>query len=265
MIARRLKAHRLRRGLSQRQLAELIGYPASYIARIETAKQRPSDKVAAALDEKLDTNGEFADLLEMARALVIEPGAREVLAKEATAERIRTFVSSTVPGLLQTSDYAHDLTVAARPNDPGEEIGEVVAARLGRQRKVFDRDDPPLYRAVIDEAALARPVGPDAVMAAQLRALLKVGTHHRNRVQILPFHAREYAMMGGTLVLLDLEGGRTAALVENFRTAQPVESPSEVVECQELFEAVQSSALDGKASAELIRRYIKEYDHAADD
>ena len=98
-------------------------------------------------------------------------------------------------------------------------------------------------------------------MTGQLRALLVSGAHHRNRVQVLPFGAGEHGMMGGSLNLLDLDGGGTIALVENFRTAKAVESPLAVVEYEELFEAVQNAALSADSSADLIRLYLKEYDN----
>ncbi|MBB1261452.1 helix-turn-helix transcriptional regulator [Streptomyces sp. OF8] len=50
MIARRLRQHREARNLSQRALAELVGYPQSYISRAENQLQRIGDGLAEALD-----------------------------------------------------------------------------------------------------------------------------------------------------------------------------------------------------------------------
>jgi transcriptional regulator with XRE-family HTH domain len=265
MIARRLREHREAHGLSQGALAKLIGYPQSYISKVENGKQRPGDGLSEALDAHFGTHGEFVALLEMARALLIEPGAREVVAKELVSVRLRTFASGVIPGLLQTEDYARSQFRKGRPRDTEDQIEERVAARLNRHVKLFGRDDPPFYRAVIDEAALARPAHSKKVMADQLRALLPYQNHPRIRVHVLPFTAYDHGMQGGSLNLLDLEAGGTVALVESFRTGQPVESPREVVEYEELFEAVQHEALPVHESGDLIRRYIEDYDDAADD
>jgi plasmid maintenance system antidote protein VapI len=259
-IVRRIKEHRAARNLSQNQLAKLIGFPQSCISQIETGKRRLTDGIAEALDKELGTHGEFTMLLEMSRALLIEPGAREVLSREPEAERIRVFNSSVIPGLLQTPDYALALTRASRPNDPEAHILELVAARKQRQQRVFNKELPPVYRAVIDEAALARPVGTDRVMADQLSQLLSYGANRRVRVKMLPCSAREHGVMGGSLFLLDLRGG-TLAMVENFRTAQGIESARDVVEYQELYDAVDGAALTVEDSAEMVRQYMKEYEN----
>lgn len=260
VIRIRIKAHREKLEMGQRDFASFLGYQQSSIAKYESGDRRITDKVAEVLDEKLDTRGEFVTLLAMARALLIEPGARDVLARESDAERIRVFNSSVIPGLLQTEEYALALTRKSRHNDSIDEISELVAARMQRQRLALGKDRPPLYRAVIDEAALARPIGMNQVMHAQLAKLVTYAKNPRVRVQIIPYAAREHGMLGGSLVLLDLPGG-PLALVENFRTAQGVELPREVVEYQELYEAVDREALTVMESAELIGEYMKEYAH----
>ncbi|WP_165985526.1 helix-turn-helix transcriptional regulator [Streptomyces sp. YIM 98790] len=264
MIVKRLKAHRERLGLSQRELAETIGYPQSYIARIETRKQRPSDAVAAALDEALGAHGEFTHLLEMARALLIEPGAREVVAKETEAVRLRAFTSGVIPGLLQTEDYARSQFRKGLPGDSEEEIEEKVAERVRRHVRVFGRGEPPFYRAVIDEAALARPAHSKKVMAQQLRVLLSCQEKPRIRIQVVPFSAYDHGMQSGSLFLLDLAEGGTIGLVESFGTARAIEAAREVAFYSELYESVQRLALSEEESSTFIARYIEEYENEAD-
>jgi transcriptional regulator with XRE-family HTH domain len=259
-IIRRIKEHRTARGLSQNQLAHLIGYPQSCVSQIETGKRRLTDGIAEALDKHLSTHGEFTLLLEMSRALLIEPGAREVLSREPEAARIRVFASSSVPGLLQTEDYARALIRRGLPRDSASDVSERAAERMRRQARVFDQADPPFYRAVVDEAVLARPVGSKAVMAAQLQKLVSLRENQLKKVQVVPFETFEHGLQGGSLYLLDLRGG-TLAMLENFRTAQGVESPREVAEYQELFDAADWQALSVDESAELIDRYRKEYEN----
>ncbi|MEV0962388.1 Scr1 family TA system antitoxin-like transcriptional regulator [Streptomyces sp. NPDC049910] len=144
------------------------------------------------------------------------------------------------------------------PRDEEEEIREKAIERIR-----IERADPPFSRAVIDEAALSRPVSSNHVMHEQLRALLTFQQYPHVRIQIIATDAREHGMMGGSLDLLDLPGG-TVALVESFRTGQAVESSRAVVEYEELFEAAQRAALPEEASTAIIRRYMERYENEDD-
>ncbi len=52
--------------------------------------------------------------------------------------------------------------------------------------------------------------------------------------------------------------------MESFRTGQAMESPREVVEYQELYEAAQVKALPVHESSAAIARYMKDYEDAED-
>jgi Domain of unknown function (DUF5753) len=69
-----------------------------------------------------------------------------------------------IPALLQTKDYAgRIINVRARKIEPG--ISEQrVEARICRQQRL-EEDDPPRYRALLDEAVLHRAIGGTTVMA----------------------------------------------------------------------------------------------------
>src|SRR5436190_6464224 len=90
---------------------------------------------------------------------------------EQAAELIRGYEPHCVPGLLQTEDYAAALARAGYPNATEDETARRVALRMGRQQ-ILSRADPPHLWAVIDEAAVRRPVGGPTVMRAQVDRLL---------------------------------------------------------------------------------------------
>ncbi|MBB1261451.1 DUF5753 domain-containing protein [Streptomyces alkaliterrae] len=184
-----------------------------------------------------------------------------MIARESEAIRVRVFTSSVIPGVLQTEAYARGLLRAGLPHDSASETEDRVAARLKRRTRRLDRRDPPLYRAVIDQAALLRPVAGPKVMSDQLRLLLSFQDNIHVRIQVLPLTAGEHGMMGGSLNLLDLESGGTLALVESFRTGEAIEAPREIVEYEELFEAAKESSLSVDDSANLFTRYLQEYDN----
>jgi hypothetical protein len=124
------------------------------------------------------------------------------LGLEATASLIRTYELQFIPGLLQTEEYAR----AVVPLGPGTvrqaEIARRVNLRLERQQ-VLTRPDPPKLWAVVDEAALRRPVGGPQVMKDQLEALIGIVTKVPNvRLQVLPLSAGGHAAAGGSFTIL---------------------------------------------------------------
>ncbi|MET0493290.1 MAG: helix-turn-helix transcriptional regulator [Actinoplanes sp.] len=124
------------------------------------------------------------------------------LGLEATATLIRTYEVQFVPGLLQTEDYAR----AVVPLGPGaaqqDQIARRVRLRLERQQ-LLTRPDPPKLWAVVDEAALRRPVGGPRVMRDQLEALITIVTKMPNvRLQVFPLAAGGHAAAGGSFTIL---------------------------------------------------------------
>lgn len=263
LLGRRLRRLREHSELSVRGLAEQVGYPFGYISRVENGKQLPSDALAEAFDSYFDADGLFVELLEMSRDTLIAASSRAVVSKEPEAERIQVFTSSLVPGLLQTPDYARELFRYGLPGMTEEEIDERVAVRM-RRKRVFEGSDAPFYWAIMDEAALKRPVGSLESMCEQLHQVLRAAKGSRVNVQVLPFAQGPHSMLGGSLTLLTLREGGTIGVVESFITGEPVDSPKRILELTQLFDVARSLALPEDASLDLVRRYLKEYEHERD-
>lgn len=261
LIRRQLKRLREAQGLSIRQLADELTWSKSMIGDVESGHRLPKAELVAALDAYFRPVLSFAELLDNVRDALIAEHMKELLPHEKKAVRIQTFTSSVIPGLLQTPQYAWELSKAHMFGATDDVITARVALRLDRQ-EIFNREETPvIYRAVIDEAALARHVGPKSVMAEQLRKLLDIGTNHQDAVLIYPNDAPAHSMMGGSLSVWHLADGRTVALVESFGPGEPVENPSRVAVYCEMFDKARANALSDEASADLIRRYIKEYEN----
>jgi len=88
------------------------------------------------------------------------------VADEADAVRIRTWEPLLIPGLLQTEQYAWAIIGARWPDDP-DGVQRRVMARMAR-RTLLSKPDAPALTAIMDEAALHRPIGGVAVMRDQL-------------------------------------------------------------------------------------------------
>src|SRR5688572_29662320 len=92
------------------------------------------------------------------------------LGLEAAASLIRTYELQFVPGLLQISDYARAVVTLGHARAGSEEIERRVSLRMARQQ-VLTREEPAQLWAVVDEAALRRPIGGPKIMRAQLETL----------------------------------------------------------------------------------------------
>jgi transcriptional regulator with XRE-family HTH domain len=132
----------------------------------------------------------------------ILPGWFEVyIGLEEAASRIRAYEVQFVPGLLQTEDYARAVTLLGHPDAPGHEIERRVGLRMRRQSLVTG-EDPPHFWAVVDEAALRRPLGGVAVMRRQLEHLIEVTELPHVTLQVVPFHLGGHAAAGGPFSIL---------------------------------------------------------------
>jgi hypothetical protein len=123
------------------------------------------------------------------------------LGLEAAASLIRTYEVQFIPGLLQTRDYARAVVLLGHGKAPEEEVERRVNLRLARQ-ELWSRNDPPQLWAVVDEAALRRPMGGPDVMRGQLTALIEATERPQVRLQIIPFHAGGHAAAGGAFTML---------------------------------------------------------------
>jgi len=122
---------------------------------------------------------------------------------EAAATVIRTYEVQFVPGLLQTKDYAR--AVIAPVDNPittsAEEIERRVRLRMDRQQ-LLARPGASQMWAVVDEAALRRPIGGTDVMRAQLEALIDATKLPNITLQVLPFRVGGHPAAGGTFTIL---------------------------------------------------------------
>jgi hypothetical protein len=117
------------------------------------------------------------------------------------ASRIRSYEVQFVPGLLQTEEYARAVTMLGHQTAAPNEVERRVQLRMARQQ-VLTRAGAPQCWAVVDEAALRRPLGGAEVMRRQLERLIEVTTMPNVTLQIVPFHRGGHAAAGGQFSIL---------------------------------------------------------------
>ena len=216
--ARRLALELLRRreaaGLTREEAARQLEWSTSTIFRIETGRSRPQPGNVRVLLELYGVSGAERDgLIRLARE-ARQPGwwhsFRDVLPNpyevfiglEAGAASIRNFEPVVVPGLLQTEEYARQMSRGGPRELDREDIERRVQVRMERQR-ILTREDRPRLWAVIDEAVIRRLVGGPEVMAEQLRHLIECAEQGKTTLQVVPFSAGAHAGTTGPFIILD--------------------------------------------------------------
>lgn len=175
---------------------------------------------------------------------------------EATAAAITVFVSSILPALFQTEEYARAHLRGRYPDLDDDWIDQRVQAFAIRQR-ALTRADPPLVTALIDEAALHRRVGGTQTMGRQLDRLLRVADLANVVVRILPFAAGSHPGVESSFSFLEFSGGRVSAAVyfEGLSAGQARAKRREDIDrYQKAIRHLKEVALDSDRSA----RYIAE-------
>ncbi|WP_248960140.1 helix-turn-helix domain-containing protein [Sphaerisporangium perillae] len=177
---------------------------------------------------------------------------------EQAAAVIRTWEVQFVPGLLQTEDYARavirlglDVTEA--------EVERRVRLRMRRQRILSGPDAVKLW-AVIDEAALRRPVGGPGTMRAQVEHLLEIGELPNVTVQVMPLSFGGHSAGGGPIAILRLPAGALPDVVylEQLITALYPDKPAEIQHYWDVMNRLSVEAEPPAATARTLRRILGE-------
>jgi transcriptional regulator with XRE-family HTH domain len=180
---------------------------------------------------------------------------------EAGASFIRTFQWGTVPGLLQTPEYAEALT---SNSVDAPRVGPAVKFRLQRQAEMAKRSAPPRQYFVVDEAVIRRHVGiredPD-IMPAQLRHIAERSEDDASLTfRVIPFKAGAHPGLAGPFTLLEFEGAMPDLLyLDAGREAYLFTGPDpRIGHYADDFEALLENSLSAAESIDLILRVAEE-------
>lgn len=123
------------------------------------------------------------------------------LALEEVAAEIRSYDACVVPELLQTEGYARALAWQASPGAADWEIDRRLQILKERQA-ALSRPGAPRLRALIDEAALRRPVGGTDVMRDQYGYLAEASRLPGTTIQVVPLSSGTGSVVGCSFVVL---------------------------------------------------------------
>jgi hypothetical protein len=226
LLGAHLRRLREAQGVSREDAGWEIRSSESKISRMELGRVRFKERDVADLltlygiDE---SDPERERLLNLAREAnnpgwwhrygdVLPNWFQSYLGLEAAASLIRTYELQFIPGLLQTREYAKAVVLLGHPRAREAEIARRVDLRLARQQ-VLTRSDPPQLWAVIDEAALRRPIGGTDVLIGQIQALIEATKLPNVRLQVVGFEVGGHAAAGGSFTILRFPDGDLSDVV----------------------------------------------------
>lgn len=233
--------------------------------RIETAQTRPQKRTLTALLDIYQVDAsDRAELLDLARRADEQSWLQSFPADlpgpylayigfEGEAASIANYEGLFIPGLLQTEDYARAALQAGLPGATGEEIDRLVQVRMARQA-VLSRTPPVQLWAIIDEAALHRPVGGEKVMGAQLDRLAEVARLPHITLQVIPYKVGGHPGMGGSFAVLRFgePSEVDVVYVESQAAALFLEGSTDIRRFTRIFEHLRALAQPPADSASLI-------------
>ncbi|GAV43675.1 helix-turn-helix domain-containing protein [Streptomyces acidiscabies] len=264
-----LRALRNRARLTSGEAARLVGWHQSKVSRIETgtSSAKPAD-VALLLDAYGVADARLRELMLVlagggegvgrdhwwhAYRGLLPPTYRDFISLESQASAMRTLETTVVPGLLQTPEYAREVTRSALEGVDEEQLDALVEVRLARQ-DVLLGNPPLMLSAVLDEAVLRRQVGGPEVMAAQLERLLEAAKLPQVTLQVLPFSAGAHIGVTGPFVVFSFSSvsDLDVVVLDHLTSSHHLEGKEDLRAYSEAFTKLQIHALSPEDSLDFI-------------
>ena len=271
LVGAQLRRLRESAGITREQAGYRIRASESKISRLELGRVSFKDRDVNDLLELYGvTEGvEREALITMAREAnspgwwhgyddVLPNWFQTYIGLEEAASLIRTYEVQFVPGLLQTEDYCRAVITSGQADAPVEEVERRVNLRLTRQKLLSREESPGRLWAVVDEAALRRPMGGRKVMRSQLQHLLDLMETKTVTVQIMPFRFGGHAAEGGPFSILRFPDAELQDLVyvEQLVGALYIERKDQVERYVQTFERLTVDSQQPDHSMESLHKIL---------
>lgn len=178
---------------------------------------------------------------------------------EEAAALVRTYEVQFIPGLLQTEEYARAVISLGNSTAPPEEIEQRVSLRITRQ-KLLTRGESPRLWAVVDEAALRRPIGGRDVMRGQIERLIEATKLPGVILQVLPFRVGGHTAEAGAFSILRFPESDLpdVVYVEQLTSALYLDRRDDVDSYMEAMERLCVVSAPPDETAEILSRILQE-------
>ncbi|MFJ3218883.1 helix-turn-helix domain-containing protein [Kitasatospora sp. NPDC086801] len=252
-----LRRSRRAAGLTQAQLARLLGVDPSYVSYAELAppgRTPPSETFARDADRVLETGGTLLLMWLQAKHSALLEGFPEFASQEQNATEIRIYEAGVVPGLFQTEAYARALAAGdvRRGMITQSQADERVTFLITRQQ-LLRRGRPPFVHAVLDESCLRRPIGGRDVMREQLAYLEALYAANSIILQVAPFALGEERPFALPIVLLTLPDQSFLGYSESEGRSHLERDTERLATWRKRYDRLQVGALAETATLEWMR------------
>jgi hypothetical protein len=178
---------------------------------------------------------------------------------EEAATLIRVYEVQFVPGLLQTEEYARAVVMQGSPGLSPDEVENRVNVRLGRQR-LFAKENAPRLWAIVDEAALRRPMGGRDVLAGQVKRLIEAVGEPNITLQVMPFKYGGHGAEGGAFTIMRFPEADLPDMVymEYLTGAHYIDKPEEVEVYAAVMERLSVAGTSPEKTRDILADILKE-------
>ncbi|WP_028647594.1 helix-turn-helix transcriptional regulator [Nocardiopsis sp. CNT312] len=273
LLGRALQQLRDEAGMSGAEVAELMGFGAAKLSKIERGQTSVSKADLHLFFQVLNVSEDVRPtLLELGsqsrrprrnRTTTFEqelPGRNfeKYLGLEEIALGIKDWHPYLLPGLLQTPEYARTL-ISANPLLLPDQVDHLVQLRLKRQQALHRTDEPLQLWSIVEEYALRRILGDREIRDDQLRHLLAMGHKPNINIQVIPDSAGAHPGLDGGFAILDAGNHLPPVVYIDSRGMNTyVESVTELAAYKATYDHIQSAALSPIQSAEAITAILEE-------
>jgi hypothetical protein len=272
LVGAQLRRLRTDKGLTREQAAEAIRASGWKIHRLENGQVGFKDRDVVDLLALYGVTdpAEVDALLAIAREAnnpgwwqrygdLLPQWFRAFVDLESAATLIRTYEGQLVPGLLQTEDYMRAVVGGAYLGEAPEKLDRRVALRMARQA-LLERSAAPRLWAVVDEAALRRPVGGREVMRAQLERLVEATKLPNVTLQVLPWSAGAHPAMTGAFSILRFgdQDLPDVVYVEHLTNAQYLDRREDVNQYLHVMDTISVRAASPDQTVDILHRLLQE-------
>lgn len=272
-LGKRLRELRTTAGITGRQLAESLSWPASKVSKLENGRQTPTDEDIRGWTATTHSQDQTEALLASLHTLEtqyaewqrqlrggLRPHQHELAGIDAKTQLFRVFEPATIPGLLQTAEYARarfaeGITLFNMPND----IDSAVRTRMQRQELLYRRDKR--FHFVLTEAALRYRRSSLDVQLAQLDRLMSLSALPNVRLGIIGFETQYVVGPWHAFWLRDQD----RVTIETFSAELNLAQPQELELYASIFEQMAAVASYGRSARAIITRVLDDLAPDTDD
>lgn len=197
---------------------------------------------------------------DLSRLANTPDGFDTFLGLEQGARELTEWAAMTVPGLLQTQQYATAVMAGHQAGLANREVQRRVSLRMRRQDVLRRSNDPPTITGILDEAVLRRQVGGAAVLQGQLEQLVTVSGLPNVSVRVIPYDRVVPGALHGSFTALDfgIPGDDGLIYLEDRTGGTAIEDPDAIDDYGSLVEELLATALSDEESRMLITQIGEE-------